>query len=340
MSTSGPSARAFHAMAYDPARGRVVLFGGWDSSGRRQDTWEWDGASWTQASTTGPSARLDHRMVYDAARGHVVLFGGRNGTGMFNDLWEWDGKKWEKKPGGTVLPARAGQVVTYDHRRRKMVMLMGFGPWSYPTGAEWGLTWEWDGTWWRRIEEPGIPFEGRSGPWFQYDRGRGVSVLFGGIGAYQGKAVYTNDTFEWNGKSWKKVKTAHAPCPRVLGVRGYDPSRKVCVLYGGEVTAAWFHDTWEYDGKDWREIKGAWGPVTIIGKMAWRPKSGKLYLFEYGDGSFNRPGPHLWEWDGKVWKDLKTKGFPPSPIRSYWVGVSLFYDEVKDVFFSFAREAR
>ena len=47
-------ARSGHAMAYDPARGRVVLFGG-SGTGRGhgfEDTWEWDGAS-----GSGPTGR-------------------------------------------------------------------------------------------------------------------------------------------------------------------------------------------------------------------------------------------------------------------------------------------
>ena len=54
-----PSPRWSHNMAYDAVRQRVVLFGGWGSSGRRlNDTWEWDGVNWTQATPTqSPAAR-------------------------------------------------------------------------------------------------------------------------------------------------------------------------------------------------------------------------------------------------------------------------------------------
>ena len=38
-----PSARTSHAMVYDVARRRVILFGGGNPS-PVQDTWEWDGA--------------------------------------------------------------------------------------------------------------------------------------------------------------------------------------------------------------------------------------------------------------------------------------------------------
>ena len=49
-SATGPSPRLLHAMAYDTARQRVVLFGGSDASGKLADTWEWNGQSWTHRS--------------------------------------------------------------------------------------------------------------------------------------------------------------------------------------------------------------------------------------------------------------------------------------------------
>ena len=60
--SAGPSARSHHAMAFDPATNRVVLFGGqYQMSSRTTllgDTWEWDGQTWTQKATTGPPAAM------------------------------------------------------------------------------------------------------------------------------------------------------------------------------------------------------------------------------------------------------------------------------------------
>lgn len=43
-----PPARDSHAMAHDIARGRSVMFGGWDAFFTHLvDTWEWDGTNWT-----------------------------------------------------------------------------------------------------------------------------------------------------------------------------------------------------------------------------------------------------------------------------------------------------
>jgi hypothetical protein len=44
--TTGPSLRNGHALAYDSARNRVVLFGGFRTGQDFSDTWEWDGTRW------------------------------------------------------------------------------------------------------------------------------------------------------------------------------------------------------------------------------------------------------------------------------------------------------
>ena len=85
---------AKHGHDDDAARQRVVLFGGV----RLQDTWEWDGVSWTQATPAqSPSARWAHAMAYDAGRQRIVLFGGL-GSGWQSDAWACaTGHRWSKR---------------------------------------------------------------------------------------------------------------------------------------------------------------------------------------------------------------------------------------------------
>lgn len=53
-----PSARQLHAMAYDPAHGYTLLFGGNNSSNFPDNrTWTWDGGAWSYFGPTTPSAR-------------------------------------------------------------------------------------------------------------------------------------------------------------------------------------------------------------------------------------------------------------------------------------------
>jgi len=46
--TPGPGKRFMHAMAYDPRRGKVVLYGGGSGAKSLDDTWEWDGKQWSE----------------------------------------------------------------------------------------------------------------------------------------------------------------------------------------------------------------------------------------------------------------------------------------------------
>ena len=106
--TIAPPARNQHAMAYDGARGRVVLLGGYgQSSGVLADTWEWDGSAWVQrAPAASPPARKDHALAYDGARGRVVLFGGRATPGCSPNVG-WDGANWVQRfPRRVRRPAR------------------------------------------------------------------------------------------------------------------------------------------------------------------------------------------------------------------------------------------
>src|SRR5262245_44641906 len=79
---SGPSRRQGSAMAYDPVRQRILMFGGMDDNGTViGDTWEWSTVSktWTPLSPSpAPVARAGSRMVYDAVNDRIVLQAGVN----------------------------------------------------------------------------------------------------------------------------------------------------------------------------------------------------------------------------------------------------------------------
>src|SRR2546425_3045504 len=90
------------SMAFDAARGQIVLFGGYlepNSLDAYGDTWTWDGTNWTLRSTAdAPPARGSGGMAYDAANRRGVLFGGLDdtpfGEDYFCDTWGLDGSDW------------------------------------------------------------------------------------------------------------------------------------------------------------------------------------------------------------------------------------------------------
>jgi hypothetical protein len=81
-----PSVRTGAKMAYDSVRGVCVLSGGVDPMNGQPivDTWQFDGASWTQVPTVN-SGRYAHGMAFLPTTRQVVLFGGSN-PATFSDL--------------------------------------------------------------------------------------------------------------------------------------------------------------------------------------------------------------------------------------------------------------
>jgi hypothetical protein len=175
-------------MAYDSARGRVVLFGGYGND-YLADTWEWDGTTWAQrAPVTSPSIRYGCAMVYDNARARVVLFGGYNGAvsnPYLSETWEWDGTTWAQRAPVTSPVNRSGHAMAYDSVRSLVVL---FGGYNYGSLND---TWEWDGSVWVQ-RTPAAVLYVRSSHSMVYDSARGRAVLFGGLG---GGAL--SDTWEY-----------------------------------------------------------------------------------------------------------------------------------------------
>jgi hypothetical protein len=147
MPATSPSARAAHTLAYDAARGRVVLFGGatdWMGTATvLNDTWEWDGSNWTQRfPTAAPSPRLYHSMIYDVARAAVVVFGGRvtlTGAALA-DAWQWDAaaNTWRLLTvSGTGIGARDLAAFACDRLRGRVLTVGGEA-----LGARFNDTWE------------------------------------------------------------------------------------------------------------------------------------------------------------------------------------------------------
>jgi len=99
---AGPMGRDHHAMTYDAARQKVVLFGGGGGVDRRHvslgDTWEWDGVWTIRTDVAGPARSGKPSMTYDSTSKQIWIYGGYDPTGMIGDLWRFDGKAWRPAP--------------------------------------------------------------------------------------------------------------------------------------------------------------------------------------------------------------------------------------------------
>ena len=303
---ASPPARFGHAMAYDAARGRVVLFGGYSflSGLALSDTWEWDGTAWTAATpATSPPGRLGESMVYDSARQRIVMFGGTGDSGDFADTWEWDGSTWIQRSPAASPPPREYGAMSYDGARGRAVLFGGFDGTSYLAD-----TWEWDGSVWVERSATAHP-PGREWQMLAFDEGRARTVLFGG---YDGDLPLA-DTWEWDGNTWVEKTPVVSPSPRVVGAMVFDRARNRTVLFGGYDGRAPRGDTWEWDGTGWVEKTPTPSPPQRSNHAAaYDDVRGRTVLFGgYAGGAFLAD---TWEWDGSSWLQKTPAASPPSRI--------------------------
>jgi HYR domain/CARDB/Galactose oxidase, central domain len=182
-------------MAYDTARGRLVLFGGSGQSGSQLgDTWEFDGTSWTQLfPANSPSPRYGGAMAFDPVLGRTVLFGGWGNNGRLGDTWEWDGANWTQASPSSAPYPRFFHSMVFNAQLGKTILFGGDFVRPYALGPT-NDTWEWDGVQWTQDWTNAAPSP-RAGQSLVYDLGRSRAVLFGGTDETFSHVFY-NDTWE------------------------------------------------------------------------------------------------------------------------------------------------
>lgn len=247
----GPVARSGHAIAWDPDRGRMVLFGGQvvgeQSAQSLGDTWEWDGELWTQVADTGPSPRGAHGMAFDQVSRGILLFGGDSVPG---ETWLWDGADWVQVA-DTGPSARYGFAVATDPGRSRVVLFGGQA--AKPNTGVFGDTWEWDGSQWSQSADTGP--SARMGARMSYNVPDANIVLFGGLGA-----EWLNDTWSWNGDNWTQIADT-GPSARHIHSMASDGTG--VILFGGQAGNGdaetgdrhCTRDTWAFYDRLWRQLQ-------------------------------------------------------------------------------------
>ncbi len=161
--------------------------------------------------------------------------------------------KWIQLPTDVHPSASWRTNMCYDAGRGKLVLFGGQYLYLY------NETWEWyDGKWNVAVvddpEGDGEPVPISAGQ-MAYDNRRGVCVYYGGSDA---AGVYMDTTWEWNGRSWKRIAPSDPegdgdPVGISYGAMAYDIHRGVMVLAGGASGGA-NSNVYEYDGESWREM--------------------------------------------------------------------------------------
>jgi len=199
--------RIFHAMAYDAAADRTILFGGVTESGYQlNDTWVYDynNNTWYNMTPTIVGGtlyrRVAHAMTYDAAADRTILFGGNSpGPGdCLSDTWiyNYNDNTWyntnSSYVGGT-LPARMWHTLAYDSDADGTILFGGRDNDGWPLSDTWTYNYN-DNTWYN--DNPtvvGGTLIGRYAHAITYDSSAHRTILFGGSDGWP-----LSDTWTYN----------------------------------------------------------------------------------------------------------------------------------------------
>lgn len=277
---SGPSPRSHHTLSYAPAQGCVLLQGGSDGTA---DSWTWNGTSWTAITNTPNPASAQGRMFFDAARSKTVIFA----DDFLAQHWEWDGATWRRQQssgslitssaaiswdssrarcvhvgvastnvdewsGGSwmSIPSSGTPIVqlaalAFDSARNRTVLFGGLNP---STGILLDATFEWDGSFWRRVTPSGNWPHSRTGHTLVYDAGRNRILMLGGW--YGNYPPFTRDeVWEWDGNLW--TQGVSLPIGRAFHAACFDSRRSRVIVHAGMGPNGPLGDTWALEGSSW-----------------------------------------------------------------------------------------
>lgn len=188
--SAAPVGRTGAAMAFDPDRGGLVVFGGSTATSQRNDTWQFKNNTWTQIQAHGasgaPTARSGASLAYSESTSQLVMFGGYDGSGpttpRLNDTKilgptasSWTSVDPVHKPSGRNLAS-----MSYD-RGIEGLVLFGGGGGDGSTYTYRSDTWAWNGEDWLLADGIASPAGRNSAAMAATPTGQ--VVMFGGAGA-------------------------------------------------------------------------------------------------------------------------------------------------------------
>ena len=116
-------------------------------------------------------------------------------------------------------------------------------------------TWTWDGTNWTQAA-PALSPSGRDFSAMTLDANTGAILLFGGFRVDASPfphPVDFNDTWSWDGYTWRQLAPPASPPALTGAVMAYDETEKAIVLFGrrSNLPAEAPNDLWTWDGATW-----------------------------------------------------------------------------------------
>ncbi len=290
---SMPPARYAAAMAYDPVRDVVLLYGGATSYTQHfGDFWQWDGETWTEIAQPelNPGARYSMKMVFDESTGKMMLFSGlvrsMFGTYAVGDLWSWDGSAWTREwvQTSNEYRGRIGCALVYDNVRDTMVVHGGMIVGTDYFGVMRSVNERAGAVWTTPNTGTGISpgYINWHAGWFDPQTQRTLVIGQNGFPTSE-----LCEFWSWDGAVWTQF---HVPTPlsRNGTYHGYDHVRDRFIMSGGSYDGAQYDETWTWDGAAWTKLNTS--PTPNRGAAYCIDGDGRLITFG-GYGFVGNPPP-------------------------------------------------
>lgn len=312
-SLGAPPARRDAQLAYDPADGYVVLFGGAGDYSLFSDTWVYSGGHWRELfPAVAPESIGGGGFVYDPTDHYMLLFGGQLGGDLVcNQTWTFVHGNWTELFPTLAPPARQFGGLTYD-AQDGYVLLFGGNDNGYRWFAD---TWTFSaGVWTNRTGTTGAAPSARI-PSYAYDATDHYVVLFGGTDAGNS---YLSDTWTYSNGTWSQIYPAASPPGRWTAPMAYDPADGYVVLFGsiGLSNTGYLNDTWTFAHGSWTNVTKTVGPLPRwVSSMTYDGADQAVMLF----GGYYQPNNlgDTWFFSGGNWSQWTAggNGSPPYPAN-------------------------
>ncbi len=255
-----PTSRVYTDMAFEAYTGRMVLGPGQGPFGPQNDTWTFDGSTWTNHGTSASlTPRTQPAISYAPALGTVLFGGGIYPTTYHDDTFVFSNSQWlPALVFGAPPPPRMGHDMVWASNWNRTVMFGGYN--GSTLGDSWSMTTVSSVVLWTQMAVQGaIP--PRQSHAMAFDQRRDRLVVFGGADA---NGQFLGDTWELvpagPGWQWIQRTPTQSPPRRWQHKMDYDPARGVVVMTGGygnpqcgQYCASHLNDVWEYDGDTWTQ---------------------------------------------------------------------------------------
>ncbi len=207
-SNKKPPIRRFSSMVYDATLKKTVLLGGLDGSNNYLDeTWLWDGTTWTRQKNHPPTARMEGAMWYDPIAKKTIVYGGVGRPSSvdrvtrYDDMWSFDGNGWTDMMITATHGMRYAAQTTVDPRSNHVLLLGGIKVLTDPTTQVQTQVyandmWDWDGTAWKQLAPANLPTNRENGG-LTFDPSRGEMLLFAGYAGFFHDDIWTFAQGTW-----------------------------------------------------------------------------------------------------------------------------------------------